>query len=268
MVLHLFSQNSKSNERRALKMLKNLIKPALLLGVALTAFLLAARPAQASLMLKLQLDGGTVITITNPSSTGPAAYSGGVSLTGANTTGDYVNVVISIASSNSPGGTNGLEQEASVFVTAVYGSGTSHTLHISSSAQGFTTPNSPPPLFVLDSASGTQNNGTTSGTFQGYADATNALFGTGFAGQKLTFSVNGLSQSWSANGSVGGFSPNGSTYSLSTFETLTMTGGTSLTLTGGDVQTVVPAPAGLALVLTGLPVLGIGGWLRRRVRQA
>ena len=120
----------------------------------------------------------------------------------------------------------------------------------------------------MDTTSGTLVNGHISGDFQGFADATDTLFGKGFAAPDLTFSESGLSQSFSKNGSKSGFSPNGSTYSLSVFGNFTLNGGSNVTLTGGNVQTVAtPVPSSGVLILSGLPLLGLGFWLRRRTTR-
>jgi len=233
--------------------LRNLLPLATI--VAGLAALAMPSSAKAAFQLKLQEDGGAVTTITNPVSAGPASFSG--------VFGDFL-IGISFGNSNSPGGPNGVVNQSTISITNL--SGATHTLHVSASAQDFTTPNSPPPLTLLDTVSGSLIAGTLTGDWQGYADSTNALFGTGFAGQLLTFSANTLSTSFSEDGSVTGFSPNGATYSISVFGNLTLAGGTSVTLAGGNAQTLaaVPAPAGLILALTGLPVFGAAGWMRRR----
>jgi len=231
-----------------------------LLSVAAAALVGAAvlgspTRADAAFELRLSEDGGAPIVVNVPSSTGPAIYSG---LVGS----DFL-ISLSVGTSNSPGGLNGLVQDANITIQNL--SGSSHVLHISASAQDFTSPNSPPPLYLLDTVSGTLVNGSVSGNFQGFADASNALFGTGFAGQNLLFSAAGLSQSISGNGSAFGFSPNGNPYSISIFANFTIGGGSLLTLTGGNAQTAAaPAPAALVLALTGLPVFGVAGWIRRR----
>jgi hypothetical protein len=65
--------------------------------------------------------------------------------------------------------------------------------------------------------------------------------------------------------------PGGAPFSITEVLTFTFTldagsGQTSANVSASTVATA-PAPAGLVLALTGVPVLGIGSWLRRR-RQA
>ena len=222
---------------------------------ALAVVLGTASSAQASLELVLT-SGASTVTKSDPNSGGSVNYSGAV--------GNF-SVVFAYGDSNSPGGQTALTEEGSIKITN--NSSSAETITIVVSAQDFTSPHSPPAMDVLDTVSGTVATGSLiSGSAQGFADASNTLFGTGFASTKLTFGPNGPSTSFSQNGDVNGFM--GSKYSLTFTETFTVAGGTSLTLTGGNVQTVVPAPAGLVLALTGFPMLGFAGLLRRRRKLA
>ena len=191
------------------------------------------------LVLTLQEDNGAVVTVSSTNPQGPITYNGDIGPSGA--TGTDFTVVYSYGSSTSPGGGDALTQQASISITN--NTSATHTLHVNVSAQGFTSPNSPPPLNVLDTASGTLASGSFSGDFQGFADATNTLFGQGFAAPDLPFAVSGLSQSFNQSGSASGFSPDGATYSLSAFGNFTLTGGTQATGAGGNVQTLGPPPA-------------------------
>jgi len=51
-------------------------------------------------------------------------------------------------------------------------------------------------------------------------------------------------------------------YSLYTVVTVTFTGAGSVSF--NEITGVTPVPAGLVLALTGIPVLGLGTWFRRR----
>jgi hypothetical protein len=124
---------------------------------------------------------------------------------------------------------------------------------------------------VLDTVSGSVAKGSlVSGTAQGFADKTNTLFGQQFASTLLTFGPNGTSTSFSQDGEVDGFTtlPGSQPYSLTFTETFTLAGNSSITLTGGNVQTAVPAPTGLVLVLSAVPILGLGFWRRRQKQLA
>jgi hypothetical protein len=106
--------------------------------------------------------------------------------------------------------------------------------------------------------------GNVSGDFQGFAGANN-LFDTNFASSDLAFSTVGQSKSFKADGGTYGFSPDGNPYSLSIFINYTLDGGATIAGTSGNAQTSpTPAPAGFALVIAGLPVLGFACLRRRR----
>jgi len=223
------------------------------LAVLVGAAMLGAPPAaHASLELVLT-SGGSTVTKSDPNSGGNVSYTGAV--------GSF-NVQVAYGDSNSPGGLSALTEAGSIKITNT--SSSQQTITIVVSAQDFQSPSSPPAMDVLDTVSGSVATGSLlSGTAQGFADASNTLFGTGFASTLLTFGPNGKSTSFAQSGDVNGFFNSGA-YSLTFTETFTLAGNSSLTLTGGNVQTVVPAPAGVVLALTGLPLLGVGGWLRRR----
>jgi hypothetical protein len=207
------------------------------------------------------VDNGPVLSL---SGSGSVNFSGDVG-TGAGASGSIFSID-SLNAKRNEGGLHSLTQGNSFTITN-NDTVNSHILHISISAVGFVSPNSPPPLQVLDSVSGTLDSGHVKGNVQGFTDATNAQFGTGFSASSLTlpFEVSGLSQSYAKNGSAPGFSPNGAAYSMSIFEDITFDPGTSYTATGGNVQTLAtPAPAGIALVLAGLPCVGLTVLRRRR----
>jgi len=233
------------------------------------AMTLATSPtARADLQLKLQEDGGTVVTVFIPSdNNGPVIYNGGLTPGGAVLLGGDFTIAFAAGASNSPGDpTSAIGQAGSFSIRN--NTGTTHTLHLSVSAPDFTSPNSPPPLNLMDTFSGTLVNGQVTGNIQGFADATNVLFGTGTAASNLMISAMGASQSVSANGSPVLFSPNGATYSLSLFANLTLTGGSLLTGSLANVQTVpTPEPTTLASAGIAFILLGGMGWLRRRKQQ-
>jgi hypothetical protein len=243
----------------------------LLIVTALAGFVIlgSANRARADLELILSVDNADLahsVVIDIPANTGPAIFNGNLG-TGLSGAGSTFNVFLSVGTSNSPGTpAQALAQQGSFSIQNLDNLN-GHTLHISVSAQGFTAPQSPPPLDVLDAFSGTLANGSIGGDFYGTADATNALFGTGFdqPGLHGTYSASGLSQKVGFNGRVSGFSPNGNTYSLSVFADMNFGAGSLFTGDAANVQTVpTPAPAGVVLALTGLPCVGLGAWLRRR----
>jgi hypothetical protein len=175
------------------------------------------------------------------------------------------NVLVSVGTSNSPGGQQALVTQSNNAISTLYSSGT-HTLTVYVSSAGFTSPQSPPPTVLGNASSITENSGHTSVVFTSYADKNNAMFGmsgSSVASTSVAYSVTG--QQGTGTESFTSFSPNGNTYSLTNEGDYTMAAGTSLTVVSGNTTvTPTPAPTGAVLALTGLPCLGFAVWLRRR----
>jgi len=118
-------------------------------------------------------------------------------------------------------------------------------------------------------------------TFQSYADNTNTLLGT----QQTLNAQPGdppsstVPMTFNTDEATGLFNkaPN-ATYSLRSDVTITLDNnsaavplvfdGSIVGFQGHNIVSTVPAPPGLLLALSGLPVLGVGHWLRRRKSQA
>jgi hypothetical protein len=66
-----------------------------------------------------------------------------------------------------------------------------------------------------------------------------------------------------SNSGTGNFVRGGSTYSLLGTTTITLAPGHSIDLQASSIASA-PAPAGAVLALSGLPILGLGYWFRRR----
>jgi len=124
------------------------------------------------------------------------------------------------------------------------------------------------PLTVESGLGGSVNTGTLtlSNIFQAYADKNNNLLG-------LTDFTNGA-QSGTANGSsfdtgsaVGSFTRTGD-YSLTSCVTFELSGGGKANYSDHVNVSAVPAPAGILLVIAGLPMFGVGAWVRRRNAKA
>ena len=133
---------------------------------------------------------------------------------------------------------------------------------LSASATGFTAPTTNP----LTLTSTINGNGTGTGTITGqqWADTANGFFTTTgpTPGPQGPFDINqaggyGNHKSVQFNKDTGAFS-------ITDVLTFNLNPGADTT---GDLQSEVtpaPAPAGLLLLLSGAPVLGIGAWMRRR----
>jgi len=150
-------------------------------------------------------------------------------------------------------------------------SSATQTLKIIVSQTDYTLP-SGSTLSVESGLGGSVSTGTLTMTniFQAYADAGNTLRGTtDFTTGPQTASPNG--STFDTGSARGTFLRTGS-YSLTTITTFTLSGGgvanfsahENVTAPGVVPNQPLPAPAGLVLALTGIPVLGLGAWVRRR----
>lgn len=123
------------------------------------------------------------------------------------------------------------------------------------------------PLSVESGLGGSVSTGTLSMTniFQAYADAGNTLRGTtDFTTGPQSAAPNG--STFDTGSATGLFSRTGS-YSLTTITTFTLSGGGVANFSSHEnlkAPTAASAPTGLVLALTGLPVLGLAAWARRR----
>jgi hypothetical protein len=235
-----------------------------LAALAVVALLGTTSRASAGIEIDYSIDGGAR-TFGASSATSVVAFSN-------SSLGGLFNVTFTIGTTNTPGSpTMATETQSNNSVSTLYASGT-HTLHIYVSSTGFTSPTSPPPTILGNSSSITENSGHTAVTFTSYASTTNALFATSggvTASTGYSYSATGQQGTGGQGFSSTLFSPNGAAYSLTNIGDYTMTAGTSLTVVSGNTEIVpTPAPAGLVMVLSGLPALGIGGWMRRRRKLA
>jgi len=134
--------------------------------------------------------------------------------------------------------------------------GAAETLTIQVSDMDFTT--SPEPLSMM--YGGTNGPGTTSTNVDG-TGLNNVNFNTGDAsgtiGPKGPGAFSGTSSFTIPNNS-------GNPYSLTVGVTLSNNGSTGISSGDAELLVAVPAPAGLVLALTSIPVMGLGAWLRRR----
>ena len=136
--------------------------------------------------------------------------------------------------------------------------GSPETLTINVSDTDFT--NTPTPLNIM--YGGTNGPGTSSSSTGG-TGLNNMVFNTGDASGSVPTSGTFGPGAYSGNGGFTVPNNNGNPYSLTIGVTLNNDG--SKGISSGDTElTAAPAPAALVLALTGMPVLGVGAWLRRR----
>jgi len=148
-------------------------------------------------------------------------------------------------------------------------SGGTHTLSIFVTSTDYTQPGLIAPMDVKFTASGSINANTNStGHYIGYADASNAAFGTGTAAPTISFVLPDGSgnRSFSATTQTTFTDTVPLGYSMSILGVFSLNAGGSYSGNTGNLDaTAVPAPGALALALAGLPCLGLG-WLRRRMK--
>jgi hypothetical protein len=251
------------------------VLPRLILLVGAVTFGSAPSSARADFAIRLSESGYADQTYTwgsnsNPSGVSSNGSAGNMVISiNSFTFGDFT-LNMSFAKSNSPGGTQALVQQGNGLLDN--NATGSRTLTISVSSTDFSSPISPPPLNVISKASGTAGTADVSGTFTSYVDTTNALFGTKVGTDTISFNTAQTGGVYSQAIKYYPFSPT-SAYSVSDVGVYTLTGGSGgnpgeVTISGGNTTVMVPAPTGLLLALTGLPLLGLGWWCRRRRPQA
>jgi hypothetical protein len=234
---------------------------ALLLGLAVVGLLGAASPAAATIEVDYSIDGGAR-TFGAASATNTVIWT----QTGL---GGLFDVTLSFNTSNAPGTpqlatVTGSQNQ--VFTTATYSG--EHHLTFFISANGFTSPQSPPPTQLSVAATTLLANSVNPvvTTYTGFASTSNALFDMSQTSTPTgNYSANGQFGSGSGSALSSLFSPNGATYSLTKRLDLDITGPAGITNLSSNLQvTPTPVPAGIVMALSGMPVLGIGAWMRRR----
>jgi hypothetical protein len=219
------------------------------LAVAI-AFLCTAKAVRADLIVTVQEDSGSTQTFSaagSPSS--PGGVFGG---TFQASTPDYTITFLGGQEIQAAPNSELLSSVTSIQET---GSGT-HTLYITVTGTGFSSPVTPPPVAIASHIGGTLNVGseTTPVTFQSIVPGASLPLQTPtVTGGSYNSNASGLTSNLSAPFSIE------ETINV----TLTNTGDVFNFSSSTDL-TPTPAPAGIVLALSGLPFLAIGTWVRRR----
>ena len=250
---------------------------AVLVGAALLG---TANPAKANFIIRATdlLSGGAVNA--SVTTTAPSAADGSGSLVFNFAVGNFSNVLMTLIATTGPDFTSVAE---TLNITYNGQTGTnSDTLLIEMLGNMFTSPDAPDLSDItsngLPSTAGLQASSLTmtSRVIFGNVVALGAA-GTTLGGQLGTTTATGT-----MGAAASALTPNpatGPTFTIanpfSFYQTYTISGfgnsAQSGSLSAGStVSTVnsVPAPAGLVMVLTALPLLGVGGWLRRRAMRS
>jgi len=252
--------------------------------VGAVVFLGAPTPAHAILTLRISTDSGANFTTFTATTENSGTVTGDVLFTDVGT--GAVIEVSATGTTNQPGNfpTARVSQtNVSINNTNPAAVGVITGLVVSVTDNAFVQPPGGATANFSSSFSGTLGNNTdlgitaTAGTFQSVADYTNNLFG-GLPNGPVSGSFSSSSDivlvpavgtgTTSFSGGHDTTVTVGATpFSLSNefrLTSLSVGAGSSLELTGITTLSAVPAPPTVVLALGGLPVLGIGQWLRRR----
>jgi hypothetical protein len=230
--------------------LRNALPLAVVVLVAAT-ILGVPSSARAAFKLSLQEDGGAITQVDSEADFTTVTYNA--------TFGDF-KVTLYGGSSD-----NGITiSDLGAGVTSIQNSGLgAHTLTIYLTQTNYTLPPGNP-LNVESGLGGSVTTGTVglTGIFQAYADKNNNEFGMAdYTNGPQTATQTG--STFDTGSASGEFSRAGD-YSLTSVATLNISAGGKINVTYHEDVTPTPAPAGILLVLSALPILGIGTWLRGR----
>jgi len=239
----------------------------LVAAVAAAVVLVGSAPkAKAAFVLTLSEDGGPATSFSAADFT---------TLSYNSTFGDFKIVLFGASSDNGGPGNQSDLLSANTKITNL-DTTTAHVLTLSLTQTNYTLPTGTT-LYTGSGMGGSVDSGTLGlTTFQAYFDKNNAQFGTTTTSGLQVSVVNG--SSFQAGGAFTSFSRDNATdpYSISSVTNFALSAGgsanysnsvaTSTSRLPGDP--LLPAPAGLVLALTGMPVLGLRAWIRRRTGMA
>ena len=223
---------------------------ALFLAAVVAGASFLATPAQAGFTLTLHETGFADVVVTDAGHPGSIAFIGSF--------GDFT---INIHTSQSTGATG----QPPAFIqtttnTTRNGVAGLKALTVTATDDQFTYPTAG--LVTMGSSfTGTSAIGTTGADLFSFVSALN-----GSAGTTLTGTAPGTNGNFDA-GRVNNTKTATSPYTLSNATTITLGANEQGATTGNTTVSPMPAPAGIALLLSGAPVLGIGAWFRRRMTR-
>jgi hypothetical protein len=237
-------------------------KFALGLATAAIASLSTASSARADLIVTAQETGdsstGPVTVATgSPSTPGGVVYNNGTPLN----VNDFTFTQVSASETQ----TAALSEVLSSTLSITNTSSTVQTITIVLQATNFTAPLAPPGVLLLESLGGTTpvigSGAPNAISFTSQAAATTPA-------PTLTPDVTGQGVAYSASANESIVTGLSGTYTVSQTYVITLNAGANLQFTGRTdlIPVATPEPATVAMALTAAPLLGLGGWLRRRRR--
>jgi len=250
---------------------------AVLVGAALLG---TANPARANFILRatdVNSGGAVIASVTD---TGLSAVDGSGSLIFSHVVGNFSIVLLTIVAATGPDFTSVGETLNIAYIGPT--GATSDKLIIEMLGNLFTNPDSPDLSDITSNASPSTSGLLASSVIMTSGVVAGNVVALGAAGTTLGGQLGMTTATGTMGSAPSVLTPNpviGSTFNIanpfSFYQTYTISGfGTSGlpgSLSAGSTVSVVSsvsAPAGLVMVLTGLPLLGVGGWLRRRRRRA
>lgn len=233
------------------------------------ALAVGACPARADFAVQVTV-GVTTVTITDNETSPQLDSDPTVNSINWNGTVGGVHITVLASTTSTPIGNPPVGSALDLTYSATNVTGavnpTSQTVMLLASANGFTQPPTEPNVTITSSGGGT--NVSSSTTYQQWL--VNSPDGHT---EPTLFTVTGTTPGPQGPSSDASFhfnnSANGSIVTpFELTERVTAVLSTNGSQATGDLQSVlsVPAPAGLMLLASGLPFLGIGEWLRRRIK--
>jgi hypothetical protein len=243
-----------------------------LITLAFAALVCAPSSARATFVVEASVDGGTFVTLASGSDFTSLSFSGSLKKNGSGHTviggsGDTVKITTLGSSSDNAASASDLFTSTTQVQNLTSGK---HTITIEVTQTNYTLPGgSSSKLDFQSQVSGTTTTKNPGGsvTFQSYANNSNGAFDTSGATttgpQSLTLSAPGNSSD--NNTALTKFQRTMPEYSVTSIGSITLAGNEKMNYSASlNLTAATPAPPGLVLVLTSLPVLALGLWLRRR----
>jgi hypothetical protein len=219
-------------------------RKSLLLTVALVGIVMLGAPTQAHATFTLRLQSGANdLTVTDNDSNDLSVASGVITFGGS--FGSFF-VQVTTGSSNSASAT----EPAQITINNLSITGaSSSTLTLTLTDTSFVVP-PPGPALMQSQLSTTQIPQGTTVTYQSFVHGSpGTLLSLNSVDGDVVFDLMTVPST---------------PYTLSSISTFALGAAGTVQTTGITQLSAVPAPAGLVIALTGMPVLGVGTWLRRR----